>query len=841
MRKCKPSTARRFSLMSLALAAPCAFAQDTGLGTDLQFGNGLDPSGGAAWYGCDPDGTSWLTGSPRRTPTGFLYACPPDWPPFNDGEAWRYRGRLSLGYLGVSGDTENMIWRRYSNWDDGVYVGADLRFEKPLDGSYFDLRVSRVNEDNQYVRAVFGRAGKYRVQAYARSQPNVTSGNARSIWDGVGSNHLTLKPGLTPAGSTPAQAAAVSAAQPEQLLQVVRDKQGVGINYFINRRWIAYGNVSHETREGARPFGGAFYFNAYFPNNGGIYEVPRPIDDSTVNLNGGVRFVGNLWRMDFSYSGSFFRHADRGFDYEVPFALTSVVPGATSPALTQGEFSYEPENDYHHLRASFTRKVAWNGEFSLTASGGTMRQNDKLLAPINCQGQFGIPLPGFLFDCADWNTTDALSRKRADLSVDTQLVDARVVLQPSDRVTWRANAKYQREDYNGTYWAYNPLTGQWGYPAENGSPGSVSPGEAGIWVPTLFTFLPTRVRNLPLDRELQEVSFGGDWSLGTRNTLGATYIFNRTERTHREVATTRDHSVKLTWNNRALDWLTFRANYSWLRRTGSEYDYDPYGFTRSSSLPGYVARPGGDVAYTVSDLRKYDVGSRVQNKVDLMATFTLPRDMTLSASVRGDWNDYDATLGRQGYDTLGGSLQWEWQPTPSIVTSAWYGYDRSVLDIANVNDASVGPDPELGGNTYPEANRWWIRDEQRNHYAGASFAQRIGRVALDVAWDWTYSRGMTEYRFNSAGALFDSSVAPLLTGEFPDMVYRVNGFRVGLAIPIRGSINVRLFDIYQRGRVFDWHYLGFDGGQVIDHRVYTDGGPEDYNTNMVGALLEMRL
>src|SRR3546814_8949058 len=63
-----------------------------------------------------------------------------------------------------------------------------------------------------------------------------------------------------------------------------------------------------------------------------------------------------------------------------------------------------------------------------------------------------------------------------------------------------------------------------------------------------------------------------------------------------------------------------------------------------------------------------------------MATFTLPHEMTLYASVRGDWNDYDATLGRRAYDTLGGSLQWEWQPSPATIASAWYGYDRSDLD-----------------------------------------------------------------------------------------------------------------------------------------------------------------
>jgi hypothetical protein len=827
-----------FSPLLFLLFVPSALAQDSGIGTDLQFGNALDPSGVGA-YRCDEDGASWLTGEHKRTPTGFLYACPPAYSDYKGDDTGTYRGLLTFGYLGVHGDENNMLWRRYSNWDDGLYLGADLHLEKPSDGSYFDLRASRINGDNQYARVVFGRAGKFRVQAFARSQANVTSGNARSIWNGVGSNHLTLKDGLTPGASTSAQVAAVSAAQPERILKVVRDKQGVGINYFINKRWTAFANASHESRKGARSFGGPFFFNYPFADNGGAYEIPRPIDDSTVNFNGGARFVGNLWRMEFSYSGSFFRHGNRSFDYEVPFALTPVVPGLTSPTLTQGSFSYEPDNDYHHLRVGLTRKIAWNGEFSLTASGGTMRQNDKLVAPMNCQGQFGINgIPGALLDCADWNTPAALSRRRADLRINSQLVDARVVLQPTDHLTWRASAKYQRNDYSGTYWAYNPLTGQWGYPSENGSQGSVVPGESGVWDPVTNPGGFTTIRNMPLDNELNEVSFGGDWRFDNKNTLGATYTFDRTERTHREVAATRDHALKLTWNNRALDWLTFRANYTYLRRTGSEYDYDPYEFTFSSQLPGFT---GEETAHTVAQLRKYDVAGRVQNKLDLMATVTLPREMTLYASLRGDWNDYDAILGRQRYDTLGGSLQWEWQPTPATVASAWYGYDRSTLDFANVNDAALTSDPNLGGATYPDANRWWTRDKQRNHYAGANFSQRIGRVVLDADWNWTYSRGITSYRYNSAGALVSPVVEPLLTGEFPAMIYRVNTFTLGLTFPIHRSLNVRLFDTYQRGSVFDWHYYGFEDGQVIDHRVYTDGGPESYSVNMVGVLLEMQL
>ena len=52
---------------------------------------------------------------------------------------------------------------------------------------------------------------------------------------------------------------------------------------------------------------------------------------------------------------------------------------------------------------------------------------------------------------------------------------------PADSVPYKL-LKQTHPDYDGTYWAFNPLTGQWGYPSENGSQGSVVPGEAGIGI-----------------------------------------------------------------------------------------------------------------------------------------------------------------------------------------------------------------------------------------------------------------------------------------------------------------------------------------------------------------------
>lgn len=831
---CRP----RLLVLALATAPGLAWAQDSGMGVDLQFGNPLDPSG-LNTTGCRPGGSSWLNDQRKHTPTGALFGCAPDYPDFRAGDVWISRGTFGIGWLAISGDEDNAAWRRFSNYRDGLIFSTNLRFEKPADGHYVDVRSSFINQDSYYLRTVFGQAGKYRVQAFARAQSNVTSGNARSIWDGVGSANLTLKPGLTPAASTPAQVAAISAASPEQTLRVVRDKQGVGIQYFLNPRWTFFGNASHESREGARPFGGAFFFSSF----GGIYETPRPINDSTLNFNGGARFTGRKWRMSFSYTGSFFRNAYPSYDYQVPFRVFSPFSNATAP-IPGGSFAYEPENDYHNLRASFTRKLdKRNGEFSVALSGSRSRQNDTLLPHTNCQGVLGIPLPGGQINCADWNTVAALSRPTADLAINSYLVDAKLVMQPSSKFTWRLTARQQRDDYSGSYNSYNPLTGQWGYIAENGAQGSAILGEMGIWDTGVSNHVLTRVRNLPLDKETQQVLIGGDWQLGGKNSFGASYSFDRVSRTNREVATARDHTVKLTWNNRARDWLTLRANYTWNRRSGSEYNEDPYESTFSSSLPGYVAPPTGTPAHTVAELRKYDVGGLTRNKLYLQAMFTLPHDMTLSAQLRGDRNKYDAELGRTGWNTYGTSLQWDWQPSDTTVASAWYGYDRADLDIANVNDSgAMTPDPDLGGANYPDANRWWVTDNQRNHYAGANLSQRIGRATLTADWNYISSRGDTRYRYNSAGALsVPADAVPGMSGAFPTMRWRINTLTFGLNFPVGERVNLRLFDTWQKGNLFDWHYSGFDNGQVIGNIVYTDGGPESYSVNMIGLMMEMKL
>lgn len=804
--------------LSLALAGGgVANAQDSGLGIDLQFGNSLDPNGTAISQECDPRGWSWLSSERKRTPTGFSYRCMPDRddPDVIDGE-WRYLASIGLGYLYLSGDEGNASWQRYNGFDDGVLFSGRLFMVRPSDGSYVDLRGNRVDSDMQYYRLVAGRAGKYRVQAFARSQANMLSSNAQSLWSNLGEQHLTLVPELPRGATTPAQLQTFMANNPASRIGVTRDKQGLGLNYYLNARWTAFFNASHEQRQGSRPFGGPFSF-------GRLIETLRPIDDSTVNFNGGTRYIGQQWRTEFTYTGSFFRNGMDHFTYEMPFSTANNNP--------VGLFSYEPENDYHRLGATLTRKLAsaWRGEFSLTAAIARSRQNDPLVPGLAaCSGMLNATV-----SCDNWNMPNSLSQRTADMAINNQRLGAKLVLQPSSSLTWRSGFNFLREDYAGSYIAFNPLTGQYGYIGENGAfPNTV-------WLPGASNMV--HVRNLPLDKETWELSTSLDWRLGRKNTLGFAYDFKRLERTHRELLSTDDNAAKLTWINRSIEWFTLRANYSYLNRNGGEYNPDPYQFLYTEELPGFVTPVNGLAPHTVNEMRKYDIGEREQNKFDVMGTFVLSTDMTLYVSARTERNDYKTQIGRRGYDTFASSVQWEWQPNAVTTLNAWYGQDRSKLDVANVNDIPAGRgDASLGGPSYPLDFRWWMNDDQRNRNAGAGLHRQFDRISLDLDWNYINAKGKTSWDAASVGAS-PTATAAGLTGAFPDMIWRINTLRASVKIPFTERISARAFATWEKGRVLDWHYQGFDVNRTVGNLIYTDGGPESYDAHLVGVLVEMKL
>ncbi len=853
-------------ILGLALAVVALPAVADGSDTmrvgDMTYGNALDPTG---WmpllWPRDPQGMSYLHQGMKRTPSGTLFNYPPardDELPDDDSDRWVGYGILQLGFLATDGDSDALFVRQYADWTDGLVLGLlALQYYQPSTARFVEIRASHISSDDQYVRLRAGRYGKYRVQAFYRNMPHTISTNSFPFWDGVGTPNLTVPAPLTPGDSAlPDPVAAVAENRPRQTIKLVRTRSGLSLEGQLLKDWFAYASIVNEDRQGTRLWGGTMFFNYPFPHNGGAFETVRPIDFRTTDIHMGLRFVGEAWRFNAVYTGSFFRNHRDYLRYESPFDLWNVVGTPNVGNIYQGEFSLEPDNDYHNLRLELGRDLPMNGDLSMAVAVGTMRQDDALRAPVTCTGMGGVfiaPPADFTFNCADWNTPAALSQTHADVGIDTALLYAKASFRPSTKFGWHAKLRWYKEDYDAHYLLFNPLTGQYGYISENGAQGTVVPGETGIFDPDnplFWSYAAARIRNIPFGKKKGEFELGADWRITADNTLDAKLSFQRYKPENREVSKLDETRLTLAWVARDLAGGTLRVSLERASRNGDTYHYDPYEEFFAVSLPEFVVPDVGLTALTTDAMRKYDMSDRKQTKWRAIYIFPIGDSATLSATWHGRNDNHDVLIGRQANHNQGITLSWDFQPSPATSISAWGGWDRTRVAMANVNDdgAALGTigqtDPSLGGPLYPLANRWWLEDKARGINAGATFGHAFDNgMHFDAAWSYVFTRSAVSWVAASPGAFSETQLPWATQGlqGFPDNHYRLNTVDLGLSVPFNNRVGMRLFGRYWSGSFRDWHYLGLDQSLVVDHRIYTDRGPQrDFDAGMLGVMLNIK-
>ncbi|MDT0497500.1 MtrB/PioB family outer membrane beta-barrel protein [Algiphilus sp. W345] len=840
------------ALLGLGVGIACAPAyadsSDSARVADIQYGNGLDPSGFAALSDqADPVGMSWLHAGSLRSPSGIPYGFPTLPPPEHEQGAWRYSGLLSAGVINLSGDDDAQLFRQYSDWSNGLVLGS-LWFDayRPDSGHYADLRASHLSENDQFYRFRAGRYGRYKIEGFYRDMPHVVSTTAYPIWNGVGTDSLTLPEGLTPGASDPAAIAAAVSGAPRSTVRVDRTRTGLSVEGNVAKRWIGYAAVSNEERDGTRLWGGSMFFNFPFANNGGIVETVRPIDFTTTDLSVGARFVGDLWQFNAVYSGSFFRNHKDSLDFESPFILSPVTGTPAAGVVGYGQFSLEPDNDAHNLRLELSRRLPWNGQMSLTGAVGTMRQDETLLAPVTCEGSIGVSGTPFVADCANWNSSASLSQTKADARIDTLLLDAKFSFRPSAKFGWRAELRHYGEDNKTDYLAYNPLTGEYGYISENGSQGSVVPGEMGIFDPNnpLYQSYFAHIRSTPYATDKTNFDLGGDWRVNWQNTLSLSFGFERREPEYRERSRVDESRATLAWVSRSIANGSLRVSYEFADRGGDSYDYFPYDAFYSTSIDGFVEKEGAN-PFTVSAMRKYDLSDRRQHKFRGIFIHPVGQAGTVSTILYGQYNDYSARIGRQGDRNIGLTMQWDYQPAPHFSMGVYAGAEVGEMNMANVsdNEGVVSSDADLGGDKYPLENVWKETSQTQDLNFGLNLVRDFGRTRVDAAYSFVYARGEIAYDYASLGAItFNQQAYPGEFSPYPDTHYRVHSVDLGITRNFSQRFAARLFGRYEVGDFDDWHYLGFEDARLYDHRIYTDEGPSrHYEASLVGVMLQFKL
>ncbi|HEX4160626.1 MAG TPA: MtrB/PioB family outer membrane beta-barrel protein, partial [Rhizomicrobium sp.] len=549
---------------AFALTAAQA-ATDTGVLGYGGPGNELNPNGQALDLLRDPSGLSLLDDI-TRTPTGLLYPLPYAYPDMTqskgDPDIWS-TGWIEGGVLGSWGpNTRSAMFNEYGDWStDPLLASLGFRMENRKTAWFLTGLAENIGRSDQYYQMKTGRYGEYNFTLFFDSVPHVYSTEAKSLYTGVGTDNLTLRGGLVPGASTPAQVNAVLATAPPTELQVTREKAGFSGSYTPWQTIEAFFQVSNEWRNGTQPISATFGY----PFENGATQIIEPIHYRTLDLTTALRYKEDDFQANLTYTGSFFRNSDLSLTWQNP-GLAQVPPGSYLPA--EGLLSLPPSNEYNSLKGDVAALLSPDLRFSASLSYGMMRQDASLLPPTIDTGI--IPGAGGPINLADWNTTSALSRLSADAGINLFNAFAQLQYFASSDLSFDFELRDHNETNLTNYLAYNPQTGLYGYIAIDGGLAPFSPLLSGVYQPNAPGDV-VQIRNMPFANDNLELTARGSYRIASHVKLDLSYIHNAVEHSVREVPNGNDNRFRLQVAANGFDRGSIRVSYEYGPLLGSDY------------------------------------------------------------------------------------------------------------------------------------------------------------------------------------------------------------------------------------------------------------------------------
>ncbi|MGZ5040283.1 MAG: MtrB/PioB family outer membrane beta-barrel protein [Usitatibacter sp.] len=668
-----------------------------------------------------------------RTPTGQLYNIPLD--PGEEPEAkelkesagiWKTSGFFELGGLHTSGDDRSRGFLNYQDLRSGAYLDTfAVSSEKRSEARFVESVGGGVGRHDQFYTVQFGRYNDWKVTAFYDETPQVFTTTYRSLWNGMGSGSLalaSLAPGGTrDANTTQANIRATLTGTDSSELEIVRKKAGARLDMYVFDSWKVYASLTDEKRKGSKPFGAVFGGGG----GGGNIEIPESVDYDTIDLAAGLQWNGASSSFNLRASASFFRNDIDTMTVENPLFITLNGTNGLSPAsFTQARFDLPPDNQAYNVKGEYARAFPdfYRGNLTATVAIGSMRQNDRLIAPTEFSLAGGTVSSGGVSLANQWNTPEALSRQSAEARIDTRLVDLGFSLRPANGLDVRAKLRYYETDNSMSYQSCNPLTGQWGRLLNDGSglslvtvntlagtnPAGTSANaynaaNCDLAAARALNLVPVAgnipIASIPYDYKQTTASLSADYRLGKSSSVNAAIEREGFHREFRERDRTWEDKVKLGYVDRGSIDGMIRVSYEYDRRGGSEYDVNPYQPFYSSSFGPTPASNGSGMStwlHTIDQFRSFDLADRSQSILNARINYSFLPTLEGAMTLQMKDADYPGELGRTGRRKSNSiTLDMSYQAGSTSVVYGFASYQDGSMQQKGVQSNTC-----LLGNTY---------------------------------------------------------------------------------------------------------------------------------------------
>lgn len=594
-----------------------------------------------------------------------------------------YSAEASLILRAADGEDESAKFEEYR--DISQSVSGDVAVKATKGQRYhIKAKATGIGREDQFAGVEAGDYSGYDVHLGYDNTIHRHGFNARTLYSGVGSGGMTLDDVIqtsVQAAPTPVDTAnllsglvtsAASIGDPE----VTRDTLKLGLNVFALDPFNIKLELTNEKRQGTRPYAGAF-------SSTQMVELFEPIDYDTLGMKISGGYAHGPGYLDIAYQFSQFTNNTDTLSFDNPLIVTDAAGASSS-----GMIDLAPDNQSHNLSVSGAyTQLPWNSQITANAAWGLMTQDDDLV-PFTTNTAIVAP---------------ALPVDSVDAKVQTTLYSLRLTSKP---------LSFMRVKGHFRYYDYDNQTDQINF--------------SGGYVETDAFTTATPITNLPSSYTKTRTGLDFGFDVMKRTHLGLGYKYIRTDRENREVEEQNDHIVKLSADNRTLEWLDFRASYERTDREIGVYNFDVY-------------QDSGDDLDQLPQLRKYDQADMVRDRFQVQTTVYPVQALSLSGSFTygtDDFKDSPYGLGEDNHYIF--SFDTDYAVGERATVNLFYNFEK----YENAQRANDG------------AADWTAQGEDQVNTIGGGLTLDLIPNRLDLGLTYAYSDVDGTIAFTSPSGTF---------------------------------------------------------------------------------------
>lgn len=653
-------------------------------------------------------------------------------------------------------------------------------------GQFLGFNAKNPGQDGQTLTLTGGEYGRYRVGLRYDSIPHRFAYGALSIFDGVGSGVLTVKPGVRAAIVGPTATDRANQAQgvfntlaQSVDLELTRKTTGADLTMFASESVTVRMGASREKREGTRPFMGSLGFGS-----AGAIELPEPINYETSRFNMSAEYARGGAFLSAAFANSSFDNNTGTLTWDNPFQTAD-----TTATPARSLLDLYPDN----RASSFTltgaaSRLPMQTTLSAVVSRGTMKQNDSFVAHTVNSAIASPALPA-----------DSLNGK-----VDTTLINVVATSRPVKDFTLRG--RYRLYDY------------------DNKTPELTFPS----WV----AFDGGGVRNTAITAEPRSYktsagTFEAEYAISPTASLSwekrSQLIKRNTMPTPRSVE--RGDTFSLLY--RPGPSVNFRAFYENAHRMGDTQEWE---------------------SPEMRWLQVYDEANRKTSRRRIEATVYPSDNVTLVMSSGFTHYGYeDSAFGRQRDRRGDTSLEMDWQMTPDTSMYMFYTHEKySLIQRDRQWVASGSGDPYVS-NSQDSLNNWDSQQDDTANTLGLGLKGDLipRRLGWDLSYWQTRSTGNIAFssRISPASLAGVTSTNPVAWTSVDDST--LLGLNAALTYEPQPNISLGLGFQWEKFRMSDYAKDGFvyvpaTAAGAYNGALLMDTLPGNYSAHIFYAKLSYR-